>query len=201
MKFPDFIEQLILSKPYSQLTAEEKNSLSEYISNEDEYNTVKGFIANMQVALIDETTVQPALDTKTKLMATFVQTHKKKSGFGVIHGKRLLVGISVAASLVIAVGVVWVFLDREKTPDTIAVVDTKKETQQNPEPDKQTNSPQEKSTQKIRPKVEEQNIEPKILLDEQEETENVLPPIQDNTITSFSAKEYDDLVSMTVTIF
>lgn len=202
MKFPDFIEQLILSKPYSQLTAEEKNSLSEYISSEDEYNTVQAFIANMQTALANETPIQPALDAKAKLMATFAQTHKTKSGFGVIHGKRLLVGISVAASLAIAVGAVWVFMDREKTPDTIAVVDSKKETPQSQGPNKQKTLLPPKPTTKTRTIAEEKPIEPIEAVFADTVKEEIIRPFEEvEEPKSISLAVYTDLPTMTVTIF
>lgn len=97
MNYPDFIEELILSKSYTQLSEAEKALLAEWVTDEQEYEAIRLLLKGIGAAAQDSE--QPPLAIKTSLQNAFAQKHPAKKRAALSW--RAIAVTSIAASVVL----------------------------------------------------------------------------------------------------
>ncbi len=121
MSYPDFIEELILAKLYTELSEVEKKQVAEWVSDEDEYNNIRQLLIGLNTAFIADEDEVPA-HIKNNLQQAFAQkyTPKKRSTFS----WRAIAIVSIAASVALLVYVGVLFTKENTTSPTAVTTET-----------------------------------------------------------------------------
>jgi hypothetical protein len=98
--FQEDFEQMILQKEFHQLSASELKILDAEGLGEEEYNQIRTMLISLND--LDEETDQPSAALKQKLLDVFDEGEEKK---GIIIRWPIIVGISLAAAAMIALGI------------------------------------------------------------------------------------------------
>jgi hypothetical protein len=188
MKYPDFIEQLIVEKEYNQLTPTEKQQVMEWVDSETEYTAIRQLLAGIDAATEGEAEFIPSAGIKTDLQAAFNKKHNKPAGLK--FTRNWVVISSVAASLLLVALSVWVFnRDEKQVVSKVDVPQTEKDVIiENPPPiTAKTETITPLITNEPTPQPENNN-------------NNVLPEAVDNT-NSIAIATYPDLNELMITVF
>ncbi|MDL5049924.1 hypothetical protein QQ054_28325 [Oscillatoria amoena NRMC-F 0135] len=192
MKYPDFIEQLILEKSYAQLSAEEKAQVAEWVATEAEYTNIRSLLTTLEGA-VESAMGNPVPDrVKQQLTQAFEQKHNKQSQKGLIIFKKYAVPLSIAASLLIIATVAGVLFT--SAPPTVVV-----ENKTTPTPS--TETPVTPPTVNESPIQKIEKVTPTNTIPDNTETPHTVkhtPEPQSQTVT---AANNPDLVNMTVIVF
>lgn len=192
MKYPDFIEQLILEKSYAQLSAEEKAQVAEWVATEAEYTNIRSLLTTLEGAVKSEIENPVPDRLKRQLTQAFEQKHNKQSPKGLIIFKKYAVPLSIAASLLIIATVAGVLLT--SVPPTVVA-----ENKTTPTP--ATETPVTPPTVNENPIQKIEEVTPTNIIPDNTETPHTIehtPEPQSQTVT---AANNPDLVSMTVIVF
>lgn len=192
MKYPDFIEQLILEKDYTQLSAEERGQVAEWVSTEAEYNNIRNLLVNLERVIDTSDTILPSNDVKQQLVQAFARKHGKqpKRGFTVL--KKYTTPLSIAASLVVIAVVTGVLLTRP-APTIVAEHKTEPSPVETPIVTPKTNESPAPKVQEVAPVTAStiDNPAPQVLIENTPEAQ-----VQNVTVAHNA-----DLVNMTVVVF
>lgn len=215
MKYPDFIEDIIISKAYAELTSEEKEKVAEFIGSEDEYTTVRSFLISMEKTVGEVETPLPSATAKDKLMASFDTKYTRKKPL--LVSRRTMAVISVAASLTLLVAVIWWWqTSNPVSPGQVAENQDSKAVIPAPtgEMDKEIVPETKEKTQSGTVELAENSSETQTVNSSDaasapakqkatiSEADDTIPESVDSkTPISASLAMYDDLAEMTVTIF
>jgi hypothetical protein len=188
MKYPDFIEQLIIDKEYSQLTPAQKEQVGEWVQNEAEYTVIRQLLINVDAIAEGEQQLTPPTKIKTDLQQAF---NKKHANNKPKYSPNWAVGLRVAASvLVLAIAI---FVYRQDKPEDISKAKQPNidgaEIKQHPEVVAKT-----EPTATAGGKIE---VAPTNVPDEPKEPK----PTEINNINSVTAATYADLNELVVTVF
>lgn len=194
MKYPDFIEQLILEKSFIQLSPEEKAQVAEWIATEAEYNNIRGLLTTLEGAVASGTENPVPGRVKQQLTQAFEQKHNKQSQMGLIILKKYAVPLSIAASLLVIATVAGVLL----TSVPPAVVAENKTT---PTPSTETPVTPPMVNESPIQKIEE--VSPISTVDNTGtiETPQPVEHTPEPQLQTVTAAHNPDLVSMTVIVF
>jgi cytoskeletal protein RodZ len=118
MRYPDFIEELLLKKEYSALSDAEKQQVNEWVANEEEYTKIRELLLGIEgvVSLQDEEDVPEHI--KSNLERAFAKKYKAKRVLTLRW--QLVATISIAASLALLFYVGSLFKQQQK-PTEVAV--------------------------------------------------------------------------------
>lgn len=206
MKYPDFIEKIIIEKNYNQLTTGEKAQVGEWIASEQEYNSIKNILAGIDMMATASPVSLPPPAIKQSLQHTFAGKHKRA-----ILKRRLAYTFSgVAASVIIFLSL-WVLFN-DNSPQEKKVVQNvpPAKEKQIPAPPPQNVPPQQ--TPKAEPKTHEgsQIVMPEIIEDTEEITPILTEDAQPDMAQDMPAAVFHqsvpvaynkDLAALTVTVF
>ena len=124
MKYPDFIEELLLTKAYTNLTDKEKLQVSEWVDNEEEYTQIRELLLGIEGAFgTEEEELVPA-HIQTTLEQAFAKKYKAKRMLTIRW--QAVAMLTVAASLALIFYVGSLFQHNQK-PTEIAMNEAKKE--------------------------------------------------------------------------
>lgn len=118
MRYPDFIEELIMAKSYAELSEAEKEQVAEWVSSEDEYNNIRQLLIGLNTAFIADEEQEAPTHIKASLQQAFAQKYapKKRTTFS----WRAVAIVSIAASVALLV-YVGVLFTKENTTTPTAV--------------------------------------------------------------------------------
>lgn len=192
MKYPDFIEQLILEKDYTQLSAEERGQVAEWVSTEAEYNNIRNLLVNLEGVIDTSDPTLPSNDVKQQLAQAFARKHGKQNKKGLIVLKKYTTPLSIAASLVVIAVVTGVLLTRP-APTIVAEHKTEPSTAETPIVTPKTNESPAPKVQEVAPATIStiDNPAPQVLIENTPEAQVQNVTVAHNT----------DLVNMTVVVF
>jgi hypothetical protein len=192
MKYPDFIEQLILEKNYNQLSAEEKAQVAEWVSTEAEYNNIRSLLANLEGVIDTSNTLLPSNNVKQQLAQAFARRHDKqpKKGFTVL--KKYTAPLSIAASLLILATMAVVL----QTSPPATVVAEKKTI-----PVPTTETPVTPPTVNESPIQKIEEVTPTNTIPDNTETPHTVEHTPEPELQTATVAANPDLVAMTVVVF
>lgn len=124
MKYPDFIEELLLAKAYTDLTADEKQQVGEWLTNEEEYTKIRELLVGIESAFSKEEEEQVPAHIKTTLEQAFTKKYKAKRLLTMRW--QLVATLSIAASLALVFYIGSLFNQQQK-PTEVAINTPKKE--------------------------------------------------------------------------
>ena len=118
MRYPDFIEELMMAKSYAELSDAEKEQVAEWVSSEDEYNNIRQLLIGLNTAFTADEEQEAPAHIKTSLQQAFAQKYatKKRTTFS----WRAVAIVSIAASVALLV-YVGVLFTKENTTTPTAV--------------------------------------------------------------------------------
>lgn len=192
MKYPDFIEQLILEKSYAQLSAEEKAQVAEWVATEAEYTNIRSLLTTLEGAVESEIENPVPDRLKRQLTQSFEQKHSKQDQKGLIIFKKYAVPLSIAASLLIIATVAGVLFT--SAPPTVVA-----ENKTTPTPS--TETPVTPPTVKESPVQEVEKVTPTNTIPDNTETPHIVEQTPEPQLQTVTAANNPDLVSMTVIVF
>ena len=106
MSYPDFIEELILAKLYTELSEVEKKQVAEWVSDEDEYNNIRQLLIGLNTAFIADEDEVPA-HIKNNLQQAFAQKYAPKKHSTFSWRAVAIVSIAASVALLVYVGVLF----------------------------------------------------------------------------------------------
>ncbi len=118
MKYPDFIEELLLEKEYSALSDAEKQQVNEWVANEEEYTKIRELLLGIEGAVSQQDEEEVPEHIKNNLEQAFAKKHKAKRVLTLRW--QLVATISIAASLALLFYVGSLFKQQQK-PTEVAV--------------------------------------------------------------------------------
>ncbi len=192
MKYPDFIEQLILEKSYAQLSAEEKAQVAEWVATEAEYTNIRSLLTTLEGA-VESAMGNPVPDRlKRQLKQAFEQKHNKQSQKELIIFKKYAVPLSIAASLLIIATAAGVLLT--SAPPTVVA-----ENKTTPTPS--TETPVTPPTVNESPIQKIEKVKPINTIPDNTETPHTSEHTPEPQLQTVTAANNPDLVNMTVIVF
>lgn len=124
MKYPDFIEELLLAKEYSTLTETEKLQVGEWVTNEDEYTEIRELLLGIESAFGEAEEDKTPAHIQATLEQAFAKKYKAKRMLTIRW--QAVAMITVAASLALIFYVSTLFTNNIK-PTEVAENLPKKE--------------------------------------------------------------------------
>lgn len=126
MRYPDFIEELLLAKAYTELTADEKQQVGEWLTNEEEYTKIRELLVGIESAFGDDKDDEAPAHLKTTLEQAFTKKYKAKRMLTIRW--QAVVMITVAASLALIFYVGSLFQHNQKPTEVAMNTPQKEET-------------------------------------------------------------------------
>lgn len=121
MSYPDFIEELILAKPYAELSEAEREQMAEWVGSEEEYTNIRQLLIGLDTAFVDDEEQAPE-HIKTSLSQAFAQKYAPKKRTTL--NWRVIAIVSIAASIALLVYVGVLFNQENIAPPTAVTTET-----------------------------------------------------------------------------
>lgn len=159
MRYPDFIEELLLAKTYAELTNAENQTVKEFVANEEEYTKIRELLLGIEGAVDEQKKEVIPPHIENKLHKAFEAKHKAKKVFTMRW--QLISTLSIAASLALIIYIGTLF--KKQPQSTEVAVNTKTEQVKKDTP----------KTIESQPKT----IEPTLKEEEEKATKKIIKPL------------------------